>query len=82
MTRSEIYAMIDAERIRQDAKHPRFAYTHHQAFAVLASEVGEVAEVVREDYASEPIYTPHGQALRDELIQVAAVCVRWLESGR
>ncbi len=81
MTRSEIYALIDAERIRQDAKHPAFAATHHQALCVLASEVGEVAAEVRDTNEANPLDSIHGP-LRDELIQVAAVCVRWLEGGR
>ena len=78
MTRSEIYAMIDAERIRQDVKHPVFANSH---LAVLASEFGEVSDEVRDTDGANPIDSIHGP-LRDELIQVAAVCVRWLESGR
>lgn len=81
MTRSEIYALIDAERIRQDVKHPVFANSHHHALAVLASEFGEVSDEVRDTDGANPIDSINGP-LRDELIQVAAVCVRWLESGR
>lgn len=83
MTRSEIYALIDAERARQDVKHPEFARSEHQALCVLTSEVGEVAAEVRGNHGVLPLVAaPSGDALRDELIQVAAVCVRWLESGR
>jgi hypothetical protein len=82
MNRSEIYAAIGAERIRQMVQwgHPHDwgvgdcsspdVPTIVKA-AVLSEECGEVARAVldRDD-----------AALRAELIQVAAVAVAWLET--
>lgn len=80
--RDEIVAMIDAERVRQAEK---WGGPHDWGVgdcssddvdaivkaAVLAEECGEVARAVLDsDEAS----------LTDELVQVAAVAVAWLES--
>lgn len=82
MNRDAINAAIDKERIRQqvkwgghhdwgmgDCSSPQVAPTVKAA--VLSEECGEVARAVldRDD-----------DALRVELIQVAAVAVAWLES--
>lgn len=70
---SEVYE----ERVRQEELKAsgRFAYTcadaectDGQALAILVEEVGEVARAMCE-----------GKGLRDELIQVAAVAVAWVE---
>lgn len=82
MTRDEIHAAIDAERIRQGAKwnqpHPwgwgdcsSQQVDQTVKAAVLAEECGEVARAVLDIDAN---------ALCTELIQVAAVAVAWLES--
>lgn len=81
MSRAEIYAQIDAERISQARQwappHPWGAgdcSSQHVPepvkAAVLAEECGEVSRAVLD---REPA------ALRTELIQVAAVAVAWLE---
>jgi MazG nucleotide pyrophosphohydrolase domain len=81
MTREAIWAAILAERGRQAAKWGR---EHDWGYgdcssdlvppavkaAVLAEECGEVARAVLDRTADH---------LRDELVQVAAVCVAWLE---
>lgn len=81
MTRQEIYAAIDAERERQAAK---WNCEHDWGYgdcssdnvsapvkvAVLAEECGEVARAAMDGTAD----------LWDELVQVAAVAVAWLES--
>jgi NTP pyrophosphatase (non-canonical NTP hydrolase) len=66
--------------------------THHEKLAVLAEEFGEVArEVVDynigvEKYIVEKLeFPPHRKLyflkrIREELIQVAAVCVAWCEA--
>jgi NTP pyrophosphatase (non-canonical NTP hydrolase) len=79
----EIYQLIDKERERQDRLHPLFktkatdnkdlnAMQHllflHEMVAILGEEYGEVCKAVQE-----------GTNLQEELIQVASVCVRWLE---
>jgi NTP pyrophosphatase (non-canonical NTP hydrolase) len=68
LNREMIFRLIDAERLRQDARHPE--WDEEKAFAVLVEEVGEVAKALNEMDKVELIR---------ELVQVAAVCVRWLE---
>lgn len=76
--------MIEQERERQNKLHPLSSLPNNEqneeillmaAFiknneflTVLVEEVGEVAKALLE-----------GNNLEEELIQVAAVCVRWLE---
>lgn len=75
----EVWAAIQAERARQDAKFGWAPDTAsilpgadvHAKVSVLLEEVGEVAHAVLEH--DEP-------NLEEELVQVAAVCVAWLES--
>lgn len=81
MTRDEAYALIGAERDRQEEK---WAHTHDWGqgscsspdvaptvkAAVLTEECGEVARAVLDRKPDD---------LRDELVQVAAVAVGWLE---
>lgn len=82
MSRADVYDAIDAERDRQAAKwggrHPwgvgdcsSLGVADTVKAAVLAEECGEVARAVLD---SDP------ESLRNELIQVAAVAVAWLES--
>ena len=81
MTRPDIYKAIDAERQRQAEKWNRehdWGYGDCSSSdvpapvkaAVLAEECGEVARAALDGTAD----------LRDELVQVAAVAVAWLES--
>jgi len=55
------------ERERQDALHP-YDVSDEVMLAVLVEEVGEVAKAITE-----------GAGLRDEVVQVAAVAIKWLE---
>lgn len=81
MTRADIWAAILAERERQAAKWGgphRWGSGDCSSFqvppivkvAVLAEECGEVSRAVLDG--------PPGD-IRTELVQVAAVCVAWLE---
>jgi NTP pyrophosphatase (non-canonical NTP hydrolase) len=68
MTTQEI--IIDAimqERIRQDEMHPWNKKT--DKLAILIEEVGEIASAMQGD-----------GDLEEELMQLASVCVRWLET--
>lgn len=79
VSRADVYAAIDAERERQARK---WAGAHSWGAgdasssdvadivktAVLTEECGEVARAVLD-----------GEGLREELVQVAAVAVAWLE---
>jgi len=79
--RTEVYALIDAERVRQrvkwDAPH-RWGQGDCSSpnvdvrtkLLVLTEECGEVARAVLDE---------DQEALRTELVQVAAVAVAWLE---
>ena len=68
-----IIELIAEERQRQDQ---RWNEPNHDPFiwqTILAEEVGEVAHEVLQGIT-------HKDSLKDELIQVAAVAVAWLES--
>lgn len=73
--RNEVFEAIELERYRQNKKWRRGQNewkSHPQRkYLVLAEEVGEVAEA---------LLNIDKENLRDELIQVAAVAVAWLES--
>ncbi len=82
VTRAMIYAAIDAERDRQARKWARphawgqgdcssLLVDQTVKAAVLAEECGEVARAVLDQDSA---------GIRDELVQVAAVAVAWLEA--
>jgi hypothetical protein len=57
--------------------------TNYQRLAVLTEEVGEVARELNDWPDASPGSTAGAEAtarLRAELVQVAAVCLAWLES--
>lgn len=69
---------IQAERARQIEKYTAEHYATLSAaewMAILTEEVGEVAQAAYRASRAEGRYTP----LLDELVQVAAVAVAWLE---
>ena len=79
---------IDDERHRQERlkDEGRFALTcadpvsNGARLAVLVEEVGEVARAVLEQgIDGEVAYDKHGKNIEKELVQVAAVCVAWLQ---
>ena len=65
-----IFELITDERARQDKKWGQQFHSHEKWLVILAEEVGEVARAIFEQQ-EEPLVT--------ELVQVAAVCVAWLE---
>ena len=83
MNRETIFALITEERARQDKLHPlpmakandpeeiktiSTIINTTELLAVLVEEVGEIGRAIQ------------GEGnLQEELIQVASVCVRWLE---
>jgi NTP pyrophosphatase (non-canonical NTP hydrolase) len=80
--RQNIQWLLNAERLRQLdlQREGRFQYTCSdpelspaERLAVLTEEVGEVARHVND-------HTDHSVDCQSELIQVAAVCLAWLES--
>jgi len=68
---SAVLAEVALERTRQDTKHGINRPDDGQMMLILAEEVGEAARASQEDYQSK---------LREELIQVAAVAVKWVET--
>lgn len=68
MDKEIIFDAIEQERARQDALHEWGNNTNR--LAVLVEEVGEIGAALQE---------PHQGNLDEELVQLAAVCIRWLE---
>ena len=71
-----IYVAIDAERVRQDEKHGGRSIASpsvdmETAYLILAEEVGEIARNLLDGGSLAQ--------LREELVQVAACAVGWLE---
>lgn len=73
--RLNIYLEIEHERARQNAKFPNdwptWRDTDGIKLAVLTKEIGEVAKAILEK---------DNRGLYMELVQVAAVAVKWLEA--
>lgn len=74
MTLNEIYAAITRERQRQNHLHPGWPW----------GKQGLLADVERLKVLDDEVTEVHTAATPEdvltELVQVAAVCVRWLES--
>jgi hypothetical protein len=62
---------VRAERVRQDEKWGVQNHSATRWYTILGEEHGEVAKDVLER---------NGGGLREELVQVAAVAVAWLEA--
>jgi NTP pyrophosphatase (non-canonical NTP hydrolase) len=84
MDRQDIFRLIEQERDRQDLLHPKTKRKKSdnedieiianlidqlEFLAVLIEEVGEVGKAMQGD-----------GNLKEELIQTASCCVRWVES--
>jgi NTP pyrophosphatase (non-canonical NTP hydrolase) len=69
--RIQIFERISIERERQDELHE---FPHNIRLAVLMEEVGEIAKELQEKDEYKNVIN-----LYIELIQTAAVCVRWIE---
>jgi NTP pyrophosphatase (non-canonical NTP hydrolase) len=67
--REYVFDLINKERMRQEILHPIKKYDHFYMLAVLTEELGEVAQALQD-----------GTNAEEEIIQVAAVCLRWLEN--
>ena len=76
------YQLIQMERIQQEAK---FGIQNHDDFrwlAILGEEFGEVSKAVCEQLQDNYTAEALEENLEIELIQVAAVCVAWVECIR
>jgi NTP pyrophosphatase (non-canonical NTP hydrolase) len=67
MNQVDILNAIIKERKRQDWLHPHNRKADY--LAIMIEEVGEVGKALQGD-----------GSLKEELIQLAATCVRWLEA--
>jgi NTP pyrophosphatase (non-canonical NTP hydrolase) len=72
----EVLAEVAVERHRQDAKLGEQNHLDFVWNAILGEEVGEVANAILEGtFSDAPL-----AHVRDELVQVAAVAVAWVEA--
>jgi hypothetical protein len=78
MRRQVVFNRVSLERGRQDYEYGEYGGLGNmrpgERLSILAEEVGEVAKEVNE--LSEP---GAQQRLREELVQVAAVAVAWIQ---
>ena len=70
--RALVYRRIDIERLRQEQLFGRQFHAPDRWLRILIEEVGEVAAAIDHNDA---------EATAEELTQVAAVVVAWLEAG-
>ena len=70
MTESDAFELINGALNNKALKHPDF-HSHHEAYGVLCEEVDEYFEHVRER-------KPSMAGCREELADVAAVCMKAL----
>lgn len=84
-----ILLAIASERARQErlCEQGKFPWTcadryvpNDPKLAVLVEEVGEVARELCEARNMRAFGSEHRAKLREELVQVAAVCVAWCEA--
>ncbi len=68
---ARILMAISAERAKQDGKWGEQNHLNLYWLGILGEEFGEVAKALIEDDPTDHV--------REELVQVAAVCVAWLE---
>lgn len=74
-------ALVLAEVVRAGEKFgPQTDFTDAEWLAVLVEEVGEAAEIVNDRRLGKFNQPIAEAAIAEELVQVAAVAVRWLSS--
>lgn len=88
MNRRAIFDLINAERKRQNEKHPNWK-GGQKALSVLTEEVGEIAHALNEiehvlcgeitEETADILKELKGN-LREEIVQTISVGVRWLEN--
>lgn len=71
--RDVVYSMIQAELDRVYTKHGREQWGRHEFYAILLEEVEELWEAIKRDEPQERVH--------HELVQVAAMCFRYYETG-
>lgn len=71
--RDSLFLQIQSELDHAYAKHGRGKWGRHEFYAILKEEVDELWDTIKQD---RPI-----DELEHELIQVAAMCFRYYETG-
>ncbi len=71
--RSAIWMQIESELDRAYKKHGKEKWGRHEFYAILKEEVDEVWDSIKRDAPQDYLFM--------EIIQVAAVCARYLETG-
>lgn len=71
--RGAIYKRIDIELESAYQKHGSLPWGRHEFYAILLEEVDELWQAIKADLAQAEVYK--------ELVQVAAMCVRYYETG-
>jgi NTP pyrophosphatase (non-canonical NTP hydrolase) len=77
-TTSDVLSDVHAERMRQDEKFGEQSHDDGTWGLVLTEEVGEACQAALESRRN-PCLRRH-DLLREELVQVAAVAVAWIEA--
>jgi len=72
------WAWIKAERAKQDARWGEQNHNDFRWLAILSKGIGKVAACIV-SHINEPMTAIGATFLKNELIQVAAVCVAWSE---
>jgi len=90
----KVLSAITDERVRQEQlrMYDKFAWTcldknisNSEKLAVLAEEFGKVSRevveqlIARSKYSDKEVSNVFDEKIQKELVQVAAVCVAWLE---
>ena len=71
--RREFLAKLSKELSRAYSKHGAAPWGRHEFYAILKEEVDELWDAIKGDETDDRVH--------DELIQVAAMCLRYYETG-
>lgn len=71
--RLDFVKLISAEAVSAVEKHGNAKWGRHEFYGILKEEVDELWEAIKKNHSQEK--------LEEELIQVAAVCLRYFATG-
>ncbi len=71
--RATLFALVTQALDHAYAKHGRAPWGRHEFYAILKEEVDELWDAIKGDEPQEQVLA--------ELVQIAAVCVRYYETG-
>ena len=70
--RHRAFELVEAEIVRAYGLHGNPRWGRHEAWAIIKEELDEVWDAVKKDLPMDD--------LQKELVQVAAMCIRYLET--